>query len=391
MTRARRAADPRRDPERHGPHRRAVLVHAERHRAGHPHQRQGPRRRLPDRRDADDTEIASVFAVGVHGTTYGGNPLACAVAGAVFDVINTTEVLDGVKARHALFIEGLKAINGRRRVFRDCAAKACGSAASSRAWQGKAVDVMRAAGDAGLHGADGRAGRRAARAVAGHFARRDPRGAGAPRDGARSRADLARFRPAMFYIRPIAREDLPAFSRCPSAPGRHDHASGQSRASGARIERSLASFAGTRAARRTSATCSCSCGLAARAHRVAGISAIEAAVGLKEPWYNYRVGTLVHASRALGVYTVGADAVPGERSHRPHRILFAVRRPGVRHGKSGALIAKSRLLFIAEFAQRFSPKVIAELRGPLTPKGRARSGKASAGTSSRWSIRRRIT
>ncbi len=35
------------------------------------------------------TEIASVFSVGVHGTTYGGNPLACAVAGAVFDVVNT--------------------------------------------------------------------------------------------------------------------------------------------------------------------------------------------------------------------------------------------------------------------------------------------------------------
>jgi hypothetical protein len=29
--------------------------------------------------------------------TYGGNPLACAVAGAVFDVINTVEVLDGVR------------------------------------------------------------------------------------------------------------------------------------------------------------------------------------------------------------------------------------------------------------------------------------------------------
>src|SRR5436305_9493489 len=34
-------------------------------------------------------EIASAFSVGVHGTTYGGNPLACAVASAVFDVINT--------------------------------------------------------------------------------------------------------------------------------------------------------------------------------------------------------------------------------------------------------------------------------------------------------------
>jgi len=97
------------------------------------------------------TEIARAFSVGVHGTTYGGNPLACAVAGAVFDVINTTEVLDGVKARHALFAEGLKAINARRPVFADVRGEGvwigCELAAP---WQGKAMDVVKAAGDAGL-------------------------------------------------------------------------------------------------------------------------------------------------------------------------------------------------------------------------------------------------
>jgi succinylornithine transaminase family protein len=97
------------------------------------------------------TEIASVFTVGVHGTTYGGNPLACAVALAVFDVINTTEVLDGVKARHALFMEGLKAINARRRVFRDLRGEGVWLGAELDApWKGKAMDVVKAAGDAGL-------------------------------------------------------------------------------------------------------------------------------------------------------------------------------------------------------------------------------------------------
>ncbi len=96
-------------------------------------------------------EIASVFTVGVHGTTYGGNPLACAVAGAVFDVINTTEVLDGVKARHALFVEGLKAINARRRVFADIRGEGVWLGCElDPAWKGKAMDVVRAAGDAGL-------------------------------------------------------------------------------------------------------------------------------------------------------------------------------------------------------------------------------------------------
>ena len=35
---------------------------------------------------------------------------------------------------------------------------------------------------------------------------------------------------------------------------------------------------------------------------VVGICAIEVAVGLREAWYNYRVGTLVHASRELDIY-----------------------------------------------------------------------------------------
>ena len=96
-------------------------------------------------------EVASAFSVGVHGTTYGGNPLACAVAIAVFDVINTTEVLDGVKARHALFMEGLKAINARRHVFRDLRGEGVWLGAELDApWTGKAMDVVKAAGDSGL-------------------------------------------------------------------------------------------------------------------------------------------------------------------------------------------------------------------------------------------------
>ena len=36
---------------------------------------------------------------------------------------------------------------------------------------------------------------------------------------------------------------------------------------------------------------------------VVGICAIEVAVGLNDPWYNYRVGTQVHASKELNVYS----------------------------------------------------------------------------------------
>ena len=96
-------------------------------------------------------EVAGAFSAGVHGSTYGGNPLSCAVASAVFDVINTTEVLDGVKARYALFMEGLKAINTRRPVFADLRGEGVWLGCElAEAWRGKSMDVLRAAGDAGL-------------------------------------------------------------------------------------------------------------------------------------------------------------------------------------------------------------------------------------------------
>jgi len=96
-------------------------------------------------------EVAGAFSAGVHGSTYGGNPLACAVASAVFDVINTTEVLDGVKARYALFMEGLKAINTRRPVFAGLRGEGVWLGCElAEAWRGKSMDVLRAAGDAGL-------------------------------------------------------------------------------------------------------------------------------------------------------------------------------------------------------------------------------------------------
>ncbi|WP_395490029.1 aspartate aminotransferase family protein [Cedecea davisae] len=64
-------------------------------------------------------DIASAFHVGSHGSTYGGNPLACAVAGAAFDIINTPEVLQGVAVKRQLFVEQLQKINDQFDLFSD--------------------------------------------------------------------------------------------------------------------------------------------------------------------------------------------------------------------------------------------------------------------------------
>lgn len=62
-------------------------------------------------------EIAKTMEVGSHGTTYGGNPLACAVGNAAFDIINTEEVLNGVEKRRELFIAHLNKLNDKYHVF----------------------------------------------------------------------------------------------------------------------------------------------------------------------------------------------------------------------------------------------------------------------------------
>lgn len=62
---------------------------------------------------------ASVMTVGTHGTTYGGNPLASAVAGEVLDLINRQEVLTGVKQRHQWFCERLQSISQQTGLFNE--------------------------------------------------------------------------------------------------------------------------------------------------------------------------------------------------------------------------------------------------------------------------------
>ena len=171
----------------------------------------------------------------------------------------------------------------------------------------------------------------------------------------------------MFVVRPIARDDLPAVLALSERTGTGLTTLPASRERLAeRIEASIASFA--RQAKRAD-ECYMFVLEDAVERRVVGISAIEAAVGLTEPWYNYHVGTLVHASRALDVYTA-APTLFLANDHTGHTELCSLfLDQAYRHGRNGALLAKSRLLFIAEFAARFAPKVIAELRGRLDSLG----------------------
>ncbi|SFG77164.1 aspartate aminotransferase family protein [Neptunomonas qingdaonensis] len=64
-------------------------------------------------------KVASSFGFGTHGSTYGGNPLACAVAETALDLINQPELLNGVADKRALFVEELQKINAKHEIFKE--------------------------------------------------------------------------------------------------------------------------------------------------------------------------------------------------------------------------------------------------------------------------------
>ena len=95
--------------------------------------------------------IAPALSVGTHGSTYGGNPLGCAVAERVLDIINTPQLLDGVVERGALLSNGLRTLNDELGVF--SAVRGQGlliGAVLAERYQGQAGRVMQLAQQEGL-------------------------------------------------------------------------------------------------------------------------------------------------------------------------------------------------------------------------------------------------
>jgi succinylornithine transaminase family protein len=95
--------------------------------------------------------LAEVLAFGTHGSTYGGNPLACAVADAVLEEISQPALLRNVAERSAQLREGLGRIGARYGLFAE--SRGMGlliGAPLHESWKGRGKDVVNAALAEGL-------------------------------------------------------------------------------------------------------------------------------------------------------------------------------------------------------------------------------------------------
>jgi len=140
----------------------------------------------------------------------------------------------------------------------------------------------------------------------------------------------------------------------------------------ARVERAVRSFAGTlppeeadyvfvleaAAGGRTPGEIA-----AKEAGKVVGVSALKAAVGLREPFYNFRLGRLVHSSRELGIYADKRTLFLTNDYTGCAELCTLYLAPGCRGGHAGRLLSKARLMYAAHALERLPETLIAELRG----------------------------
>ncbi len=96
-------------------------------------------------------KIAASFSFGSHGSTFGGNPLACAVASKALELINDPTLLSGVTQRQRMFISSLNILNEKIGLFRDIRAEGLliGCELKEK-WHGKASELKQLAEKQGI-------------------------------------------------------------------------------------------------------------------------------------------------------------------------------------------------------------------------------------------------
>jgi len=96
-------------------------------------------------------EVAESLKVGTHGSTWGGNPMGCAVANAVLEIVSNEAVLKGVSERRQRIESSLLGLGEKYGLFGEI--RGMGlliGCVLNEPWQGKARDLMHAAQEEGV-------------------------------------------------------------------------------------------------------------------------------------------------------------------------------------------------------------------------------------------------
>ena len=96
-------------------------------------------------------EIAESLQVGTHGSTFGGNPMACAVANRLLDIVSEPGLLEQVRHSSDLMQQGLNALGQQLNCFADVRGAGLLLGAELQGiWKDRARDVLRQCTEDGL-------------------------------------------------------------------------------------------------------------------------------------------------------------------------------------------------------------------------------------------------
>lgn len=106
-------------------------------------------------------------------------------------------------------------------------------------------------------------------------------------------------------------------------------------------------------------------------HAIVGCSAIAGRANPQIPLYHFKVTTEVLHSRLLNFSKEHQVLYIVNDYHHTSEVCSLFVLPAFRHSHHGTLISRARFLFMAQHPTRFSPKIIAELRGYIDEKNRS--------------------
>lgn len=96
---------------------------------------------------------------------------------------------------------------------------------------------------------------------------------------------------------------------------------------------------------------------------ILGVSAIEASVGLSDAFWHYRLGKEAHHSAQQNVHRVLETLTLCNDYTGYSELCTLFLREPFRENRNGRVLSKFRMLFLAQFRERFAKNIIAEMRG----------------------------